>query len=232
MAGLQAIILLIFVPAIAWSIAFFLLKTRREALEREGQSEAPSELSNGRFVVYLGYSGAPVVFGIILYVLARPVLDAIDGLAAGTVVRLGPALFWAAFSFSAASCSTIAAQTWIVSSRFRPFLGAGFGRVLTLSAVPTTAAVFALASTFLLIEYAGSVLAGNPAASDSALASAISSFQAFAIGTIAFPVAAGFSNRVRDLSQHGFVRAIRFLEVGELPIVVGLVLIFLALRAL
>ena len=232
MAGVQAIVLLIIIPAIAWSVALFLLRRAREELEREGPPEAADERSPGRIVVYVGFSGAPLVFGIILYVLARPVLDAIDGPAAITFVRLEPVLFWAAFAFAAAACSAIAAQTWIVSSRLRAFMGPGFGRVFSLSAVPTTAVIFAVISTFLLLGYADSVPATGPAASDSALASAIGSFQAFAVGTIAFPVAAGFANRFRDLSQRGFVRAIRILEVGELPVVVGLVLIFLSLRAL
>src|SRR2546427_11534948 len=87
-------------------------------------------------------------------------------------------------------------------------------------------------SMLLLLGNVNSTLGGGPAPSDSALAGAISSFQAFAVGTIAFPVAAGFSNRVRDLGQRGLLRAVRLLEVGELPVLVGLVLVFLALRAL
>ena len=232
MAGLEALILLIVVPTIVWLIALFSLQAAREELPREGPPEAARELSTGRIFVYAGYSGAPIVCGIIVYILAQPVLDVMDGLAAATMVRLEPVLFWASFAFSVASFSAIAAQTWIVRSRLREFLGPGFGRVFILSAVPTTAIIFALVSMLLLLGHLDSALGGGPAPSDSALASAIGSYQGFAVGTIAFVAAAGFSNRVRDLSQRGFLRAVRILEVGELPVLVGLVLIFLALRAL
>ena len=232
MAGLLALILLIGVPSVAWLLALFSLETARRKPPPEGPAEAAREHSTGRILVYVGNSGAPIAFGIIVYVLAKPVLDVIDGLAAGTNMRLEPVLLWATFAFSVASCSAIAAQTWIVRSRFREFLGPGFGRVFILSAIPTTAVIFALVSMLLLLEYMDSTLAGGQMPSDSALAGAISSFQAFAVGTIAFPAAAGFSNRVRDLSQRGFLRAVRILEVGELPVLVGLVLVFLALRAL
>lgn len=174
----------------------------------------------------------PTLLGIVVYAQARPILAAIDGLANGNVVRLEPLLFWAAFAFAVATCSTIAAQTWIVRSRLEAFLGSGFGRVLPLSVVPTTAVVFALVLLLLLLEHTDSVLAGGPVASYPALSGAISSFQAFAVGTVAFPVAAGFSNRIRDLSHGGFGRAILLMEIGEIPVLVGLVQALLALGSL
>ncbi len=232
MTGLQALILLIVVPAIVWVIALFALQSARGKLEREGPPKPAQESSRGRILAYLGYSGIPVLFGLVLYALARPALDAIDRGATGTVARLESLQLWASFAFSVASCSAITAQTWIVRSRLRAFVGSAFGRVLPLSVVPATAVVFALILVLLLLAYVDSVLAGGPAASDSALSGAIGSFQAFAVGTVAFPVAARFSNRVRDLSQRGFTRAILIMEVGELPVLVGLVQTFLALRSL
>ena len=232
MAGLQALILLIVVPAIAWVIALFSLQSARGELQREGTLGPRQGPSTARIFVHIGYSTMPLLFGLIFYALARPALDAIDSRAPGAVVRLEPLWFWASFAFSVASCSAIAAQTWIVRSRLRAFLGSGFNRVLPLSVVPATSAVFALILLLLLSGYTDSVLAGGPAASDSALSGAIGSFQAFAVGTVAFPAAGGFSNRVRDLSQRGFMRAILIMEVGELPVLVGLVQVLLALRSL
>jgi hypothetical protein len=231
-AGLQAIVLLIVVPFVAWLIALLSLQSARADLVREGPPGASSELSQSRILLHAGYSGMPILFGVILFFLARPALNVIDGFGTGTVVRLEPVLVWGAFAYAVASCSTLAAQTWIVRTRLRAFLGPRFGRVLPLSALPTTAVIFALVLLLLFLGFTDSVLSGGPAASDSALASAVASFQAFAVGTIAFPVAAGFSNRVRDLSQRGFVRAILIMDIGELPVLVGLVQGFLALRAL
>src|SRR3989454_2564199 len=134
--------------------------------------------------------------------------------------------------FSAASCAAIAAQTVIVRSRLGAFLGPGFGRVLPLSVVPTTAVVFALVLLLILLGYADSVLAGGSVAPDPPLSGAIGSFQAFGVGPVAVSVAARFSQPIRDLSQRGFARALLIIDVGELPVVVGLVLAFLALRAL
>jgi len=173
-AGLLAPILLIGVPTIAWLLALFSLRTARRAPPPEGPAEAAREHSTERILVYALNSGAPIAFGIIVYVLAKPVLDVIDGLGAGTNVRLEPVLLWATFAFSVASCSAIAAQTWIVRRRLREFLGPGFGRVFILSAVPTTAIVFALVSMLLLLGNVNSTLGGGPAPSDSALAGAIS----------------------------------------------------------
>ena len=232
MAGLQALILLIVIPAIAWAVALLPLNLARGELQRESPPERSEQPSGPRILLFMGCSGVPVLFGLLLYALARPALDAIDGRANGNVVRLEPLLLWASFAFSVASCSAIAAQTWIVRSRLRSFLGSGFGRVLPLSVVPATGAIFAVILVFLVLTYADSVLAGVPVASDSALSSVISSFQAFALGTVAFPVAAGVSNRVRDLNQRGFARAILILELGELPVLVGLVQVFLALGSL
>jgi len=231
-AGLQTLILLIVVPAIAWMIALVSLRSARGELQREGPLEPAQDSSKARILAHVGYSGVPVVFGVILYALARPALDAIDSRATGNVVRLEPLLLWASFAFSVASCSAIAAQTWIVRSRLRAFLGSGFGRVLPLSAVPATAVVFALILLLLLLGHTNSVLAGGPTASDSALSGAIGSFQAFAVGTVAFPAAAGFSNRIRELSQRGFTRAILIMEIGELPVLIGLVQTFLAIGSL
>ena len=149
-------------------IALFSLRSVHEELAQEGP-DVTQGTSTGRILVFLGYSGTPVVFGIISYILARPVLDASDAVANASVVRLEPLLLWATFAFSVASCSTIAAQTGIVRSRLGAFLGSGFGRVLPLSVVPTTAVVFALVLLLLLLAYTDSVLAGAPVASDSAL---------------------------------------------------------------
>src|SRR5207249_1642333 len=120
-------------------IALFSLRSVHEELAQEGP-DVTQGTSTGRILVFLGYSGTPVVFGIISYILARPVLDASDAVANASVVRLEPLLLWATFAFSVASCSTIAAQPGLAGGRLGPFLGSGSGRVLPLPAVPRTAA--------------------------------------------------------------------------------------------
>ena len=232
MAGLQALILLIVIPAFAWAIGFLVLRSARGELAQESAPDPARHYSKARIFVHFGYSATPVLLGLVLYVLARPGLDAIDRGAGGNVVRLEPLVVWASFAYAVASCSTLAAQTWILRSRLGAFLGSEFGRVLPLWVVPATGVIFALILVFLVLSYADSVLAGVPVAPDSAVSGAIASFQAFAVGTVAFPVAAGVSNRVRDLSQRGFMRAILIMELGELPVLVGLVQTFLALGSL
>jgi hypothetical protein len=231
-AGLQALVLLVVVPAFAWAIGFLVLRSARGELARDSESDSAQDHSKARILVHFGYSATPVLLGLVLYVLARPGLDAIDRGAVAGVVRLEPLVVWASFAYAVASCSTLAAQTWILKSRLRAFLGSEFGRVLPLGVVPATGVIFALILVFLVLSYADSVLAGVPGAPDSAVSGAIGSFQAFALGTVAFPVAAGVSNRVRDLSQRGFIRAILIMELGELPVLVGLVQTFLALGSL
>ena len=70
-------------------IALFSLRSVHEELAQEGP-DVTQGTSTGRILVFLGYSGTPVVFGIISYILARPVLDASDAVANASVVRLEP----------------------------------------------------------------------------------------------------------------------------------------------
>ena len=232
MAGLEAFILLVVVPAIAWTVALLVLQSARGELARESALQPTQEPSKARVLLHFGYSAMPILLGLVLYALARPALDAIDRGSTADVVRLEPLVLWASFVYAVAAGSVLAAQTWIVKSRLRAFLGPEFGRVLPLWVVPATGVIFALIVVFLLLAYVDSVLAGVPVASDSAVSGATASFQAFALGTVAFPVAAGFSNRVRNLNQRGFMRAILIMELGELPVLVGLVQAFLALGSL
>ncbi len=232
MAGLEALILLVVVPAVAWAVGLLVLRSARREFTRASGPQPTLELSKARILLHLGYSAMPILLGLVLYTLARPALDAIDRGSAGDVLRLESLVLWASFAYAVAAGSTLAAQTWIVKSRLRAFLGPEFGRVLPLWVVPATGVIFALIVVFLLLAYVDSVLAGVPAASDSAVSGATASFQAFALGTVAFPVAAGFSNRVRNLNQRGFMRAILIMELGELPVLVGLVQAFLALGSL
>ena len=64
------------------------------------------------------------------------------------------------------------------------------------------------------------------------VATATAAFQAFALAVVAFPVAAWVSNHVKNLSGRGFARALIVMEAGELPVLLGLVLGFLAIDAL
>jgi len=171
-----------------------------------------------RILVDFGYSATPVLFGLLLYALAVPrstpsIAAPLEPLSAWSLWCSGPRSL-----MRSPRVPPSRAQTWIVKSRLRAFLGSEFGRVLPLAVCRATGVVFALTWCSCFSPMWTSVLAGFPVASDSALSSAISSFQAFAVGTVAFPVAAGFSNRVRDLNQRGFMRAILIMEVGELPL--------------
>src|SRR5439155_412835 len=98
------------------------------------------EPSKARILLHLGYSAMPILLGLVLYALARPALDAIDRGSTGDVVRLEPVVLWASFAYAVAAGSTLAAQTWIVKSRLRAFLGPEFGRVLPLWVVPPSGA--------------------------------------------------------------------------------------------
>ncbi|HVG36712.1 MAG TPA: hypothetical protein VNA10_03180, partial [Thermoplasmata archaeon] len=67
MAGLLALILLIGVPSVAWLLALFSLHAARADLMREGPPGASSELSQSRILLHAGYSGMPILFGVILF---------------------------------------------------------------------------------------------------------------------------------------------------------------------
>jgi len=152
-AGLQALILLVVVPAVAWAVGLLVLQSARRELTRESGPQLTLEPSKARILLHLGYSAMPILLGLVLYALARPALDAIDRGSTGDVVRLEPVVLWASFAYAVAAGSTLAAQTWIVKSRLRAFLGPEFGRVLPLWVVPATGVIFALILVFLLLAY-------------------------------------------------------------------------------
>src|SRR5438093_3317555 len=88
-------------------IALFSLRSVHEELAQEGL-DVTQGTSRGRILVFLGYSGTPVVFGIISYAVFCLEIKASDAIANASVVRLEPLLLCATFAFSVASCSTIA----------------------------------------------------------------------------------------------------------------------------
>ncbi len=112
------------------------------------------------------------------------------------------------------------------------FLGSDFGRVLPISVIPFTDSVFALVLAFLAFGYIGGIANGAASASPPALGAAVAALQAYALASLAMPIAAAASNRVRDLSARGFSRALLVAELGELPILLGLVMGFMALSGL
>lgn len=237
MAVLETLALLVFVPVgVAVVVALFLRAAAQETIQSLPPDALPDQ-GRGRLPVGFALAAAPVPLGLVLWFLAMPVAEPVD---AGTMVASGSAaalLFWAALAFAFAAAASGASLALCIRSRMEDFLGSGFGRVLPIAVISFTGVVFALVLNFLLLGYLldfvpGGGRGGMAFAAAGPVQAAVGAFQAYTVATLAFPAAALASNRVRDTSQRGFLRAVVLMEAGELPVLLGLVWAFLAIGGL
>ncbi len=185
-----------------------------------------------RFLVVSVYGAVPVLLGLSLWFLSLGFTDVIDRGTSSAYLDASNLALWASVAYAVAACCTVAGQTIVVRARLSSLLGSDFGRVLPISVIPFTDSVFALVLGFLAFGYVSDIADGGVAAAAPAVGSAVAALQAYAVASVAIPVAALVSNRVRDLSARGFGRALAIEEIGELPILLGLVLGFLAIAGL
>lgn len=231
MDSTESLLLFVIIPIVAWAVAVLVLRGRYQDVQRDWMSRGQTPPFS-RILVASVYGAVPVFLGISLWLLSLGFLDAMNRGTSSAYTDAANLTLWAAVAYAAAACCTIAGQTVIVSARLSSFLGSDFGRVLPISVIPFTDAVFAMVLGFLAFGYVEGITTGASSAGTAAVGSAVSALQAYAVASLAIPVAAAASNRVRDLSARGFARALMIAEVGELPILLGLVMGFLALAAL
>ncbi len=231
MDSTESLVLLVVVPIVAWAAAVLLLRGRYQDVQREWMSRGQTP-SSQRLLVVSAYGAVPFLLGLSMWFLS---LDFADVLGSGTSpadLSAADLFFWAELAYAAAACCTVAGQTIVVRGRLSSLLGTDFGRVLPISVIPFTDSVFAMVLVFLSFNYVHGVAAGGLPAGTAAVSSAIAAFQGYAVASLAMPVAAAVSNRIQDLSKRGFSRALMVMEVGELPILLGLILGFLAMTGL
>jgi len=181
--------------------------------------------------LFSAYGVVTAVLGIVLWFLSRPIASAMEAGAIPSAVGLGVPLLWAGIAYSTASCAAAASQALLLKARFPGAFSQDMGRILTLYATPLTAVVFAVVLDLLLFGFLNSAFAGRTA-SAAAIDGVVRALAAFALGTLAFPVAAAVSNRIRDTSGRGFLRVLLILELGEVPVVLGLIMGLLAISSL
>ncbi len=181
-----------------------------------------------RFYVIVAYGAMPLILGFFLWVQSLPLTDKLGGVGLPEASGLESMVTWAAVAYAVAAASTSSARAAILGSRLRSLMGSDFGRVLRLSMIPFTSAIFAMVLVFLLFGYVGYAIGSGRVASASAVDAVTAAFQAYAVATLAFPAAALASIRLRDLSRAGFQRALVLQIAGEVPALLGLVWAFLA----
>lgn len=234
MAVLETLLLYVLVPVGVAAVSILLLYSSAQEILRALPTGAIPDRGRPRLPVAFALTATPIPLGLVLWVLLSPIAEAID---AGTMNGAADAdllLFWASMAFAFAAACSGASVVLVVRSRMGGFLASDFGRILPLAVIPFTGVVFALVLNFLLAGYLENFLPGGaiPSSPLSAILATVSAFQAYTIATLAFPAATLASNRVRDMSQRGLMRAMLLLEIGEVPVLVGLVLGFLAIGAL
>jgi hypothetical protein len=174
------------------------------------------------FAVIVGYGVAPVVLGVVLWILAQPIARSIEAGVAFPSAPFDLLLRWAGIAYFAASCATLAAQELFLRARFSAAFSEDMGRIMVLWVIPLTAVVFALVLDLQILGAMNSALAGSRVLRTDAVDGVSRALGTFSLGTLGFPVAAVVSRRMRDLSGRGFLRILLVFEAGELPVVLGL----------
>jgi hypothetical protein len=227
----QTFLLLVGVPIIAWAGVLLLLRAAFQQVQRDwlvrGQTPPFS-----RIIVACAYGAVPVLFGLSIWLLSLSFTDTLNAAASVAASDAEQLLLWVSVTTAVAACCTVTAQAIVLRGRLPSYLGSDFGRVLPISVIPFTDMVFALVLAFFAFRYIDGIAHGDAPAASTAVVSAVNAFQAFAVASLAIPASAAVSNRVRDLSARGFTRALMIADVGELPILLGLVMGFLALGGL
>lgn len=226
-----ALVLPILVPIADWAGAILVLRGRYQGVQRNWMSRGQTP-PFVRVLISSVYGAFPVLIGGMMWFMASRLADDLRGIPAQWALDADNLLLWMAIAYAVAASCAIAGQTLVIRGRLSSYLGSDFRHVLPISVVPMTDVVFAFVLGFLAFGYVDYATHGGIPASGSAIASAISSLQAFTVASLAVPVAALASNRIRDLGARGFSRALAVMELGELPIVIGLILGLLAFNSL
>jgi hypothetical protein len=229
-AGIDALLFLVVIPTVGAATAGIVLWRSADATRREFPTDEFS--SSTRPVAAAGALAiTPAVLGIALWWIIAPIADTFSGPA-----RYSPSeavlLYAAMVAYGTAAITSTLSTVLVYHARMRSVLGTDFGRVLPIAVIPLTGVVFALVLNFLLVGILSAELHGSAFVDITSIPSATAAFQAFALAVVAFPVAAWVSNHVKNLSGRGFARALIVMEAGELPVLLGLVLGFLAIEAL
>jgi hypothetical protein len=169
-----------------------------------------------------GYGVAPVVLGVVLWILAQPIARSIEAGIAFPSASFDLLLRWAGIAYFAASCATLAAQELLLRAPFSAAFSEDTGRIMVLWVIPLTAVVFALVLDLQILGAMTSTLTDSRVLRTDAVDGVSRALGAFSLGTLGLPVAAVVSRRMRDLSGRGFLRILLVFEAGELPVVLGL----------
>src|SRR3990170_5474126 len=215
--ALEGVLLFLVVPTIASGLAILAgwltyseLRARGTIGERVDLGPRETK-SIGLFVVYPAIVSTSVIFGFVLWVLGRPVAEAIDANTGNAGLLADRLYFWSGVAFAWVASVPVATEAWVARSRMVQFVGRDFGRTETLLVIPETAVILALILVFLVL---GRLEGGPGALSEASVDSVVLGLQLFAVSSLALLVAASASGRVRALTGRGFLRALMPLEAG------------------
>jgi len=219
-ASLEILVLFVLVPLGAAVIGVAILRAAFSDLPTREPPAAPTRgpAPAGAFMNAAAILALPILFGGILWTLGNSSAQAVDAdPAAWTPV--GDLLWGMGIAFAFASVVTVATQVGFLRVRMREFVGAGFGRLLPFVVIPTEIAIFALILMFLGLGLAVEVLSGNATLTEAQAADAVLGYRAFAISTLAAPLAIWIANRTPNLAGEGFGLGMLVAGVGELPMI-------------
>ncbi len=112
------------------------------------------------------------------------------------------------------------------------FVSREFGRILPILVFPEVVVIYALLLVFFTLDRIGAAVELSLPLAPAAVNSMVSAFEIFALSALAVPVAAAASNRVRDISGKGYLRALVTAEAGALISLLGFAWAFLQIGTL
>ena len=228
MAGTEALVLLVLVPAGALALGVVLVRSAYSELRMKDAEKAgrPSLVLVSHAVM-----ATSLVLGLSLWAFSQSALSGLASASSPAADPVSSALLWSELTYAFTACAAVAGQIRILRERLGQFLGPGFGRVLPLYVIPVTSVVFAMTLGFLTLA---SLFTGAWAPinlSSGAANSIVLAYQAFCGAAALQLITLGFSNRIQDLSGRGFSRAAILADAGQVPLILALVWVFLALGA-
>jgi len=173
-----------------------------------------------------------IVYGFVLWSFGSLWAQAIDGGRGPAFDQANRLFFWSAFTYAWSACVVAWARTWLARARMPQFVSREFARVLPILVFPEVVGIYALLLVFFTLDRIGAAVELSLPLGPAAVDSMVSALEIFALSTLAVPVAAAASNRVRDLSGKGYLRALVTAEAGALISLLGFAWAFLRIEAL
>lgn len=213
-----AILLYLVTPAVAWVFSVAMAELTWRSLTAHPLRTPPSVHAGLVRRLYAMVALDSVFFGFVLWILTRPIADALQSGGGSAPLDAGFQLFLSVgVVYSATAFVVAATQARVFSRRIQELIGGSSARAQAFLAIPVLATMFALIAGFLTLRFAESFLTPPGSSAPQSVGSWMVAWVALGISVVAFPVASELALRQDVGTRLGFVRAARVVLAGSIP---------------